>query len=34
LETTKGFRESELRKITRILEAREAHPIEAWNETE
>jgi hypothetical protein len=34
LSWNKGFRESQLREITRILESHEAQLIEAWNETE
>jgi hypothetical protein len=34
LSWNKGFREAELREISRILEAREDQLIELWNETE
>ena len=34
LSWNKGFRESELREIARILEMHEAQLIEAWNEAE
>ena len=34
LSWNKGFREAELREITRILQKHEAQLIEAWNETE
>jgi hypothetical protein len=34
LSWNKGFREVELREITRILEMHEAKLIELWNETE
>lgn len=34
LSWNKGFRETELREITRILKKHEARLIEAWNETE
>ena len=34
LSWNKGFREAQLRKIVRILQAHEVELIEAWNETE
>jgi hypothetical protein len=34
LSWNKGFRETELREIARILETHEAELIEIWNETE
>ena len=34
LSWTKGFRETELREVARILEAHETELLEAWNETE
>ena len=34
LSWNKGFRETELREIARILEAHENELMEAWNETE
>ena len=34
LSWNKGFRQSELSEIARILEKHEAKLIEAWNETE
>jgi len=34
LSWNKGFRETQLRAIVRILEKHEAILIEAWNETE
>lgn len=34
LSWNKGFRESELREIARILEQHETQLLEAWNETE
>ena len=34
LSWSKGFREAELREITRILATHEAMLIEAWNESE
>ena len=34
LSWNKGFRESELREIVRILEWHESELIKAWNETE